>query len=431
MCQRVRETGLAQAKTNPVKPWESSSPLEKLLEELPQLDAHYPGVKFSYRVVVSDPNCKYPTALLHALFQFREKVQMFGAGHLNQRLQDISMRARYSSVMSLMPVDFRPDNLLALAVLASFDDKSSPERDHTWLAFCKGAYEPKQEVTATTTLPTPPPPRPSIPMMVISQYEPKPSMRARSRTPPRTARPTPDIMADLPPATGRLLESVADLWRASWMQDFPPGSKIFKDQFRPLELLEPEWICNVLEYDADPLYQDRRGMASMIFGSSVIRCLKIFAKAMQACAASLNRASKAVVCILQDALDPLSQLVQDLFEASEACKGIIPVVEAFRHMKAGPSFHNIGAKPDTIPEAIHPIMPIRVMPTVFQSMSEDNRIKNMYRFMFMASTRLEETYPDDDVYICWDRIARNLGELQQYLFLAYGECEALFQYCRR
>ena len=390
-----------------------------------------------YKVVVVDSDCKYPTALLHILLQFPRKVQMFGAGHLNQRLQEISISVRCSSVMSLMPVDFRADNLLALAVLASFDDKSSSKRDQTWQFMCKGVNTKPCEFLGAASLPVPGPARPTVPMVSPLPYQqddaprgrtPARVERSRSRTPAPRPRSTPRAAPEdvFPLAVDRLLESVGDLWRSPYMQEFAPGTLAFKDQFRNLELFMPEWIFKVLEYDAKPLYTDKRGTAPTIFGTSVIRCLKVFAKAIKVCALALFRASKAVVFLLRDALDPLPQLLEHLHEASEACKGILPVVQAFRHMKPVPWVDNIGAKPDTDER----IMPLQTMPMVFQGMSDDNRVKNMYRFMWLASARLEEAYPDDDVYISWDRIARNVGELQQYLFLAHGECESLVKYCR-
>lgn len=397
------------------------------MTELHGLHRAYTDVVFKYRTVVGGG--KYPTALVHCLFMFPREIQLYGDGCFNQNLQRICHEVHLCSTVGVMPLDFRSDNLLALAALASFDDKSSACRDQLWRTLCKGVVTPDSEPVCETCLPPPAPPCPAIPLMSPLPYQPGNLLplekRARSRTPePRAREKTPRVPGDLPRATGRLLEFVGDLWRAS-IEDFAPGTQVFLDRFRGVELCVPEWIFNVLEYNADPLYKDKRGTAATVFGSSMIRCLKIFAKAIDVCALALFRASRAVLLILRDGLNSLPQLPGYLHEALEACKGVTPVVEAFRRMKPDPLFPDIGAKPDTGDL----IMPLLEMPAVILTMSEGNRVKNMYRFMFMASTRLEEMCPDDDVYICWDRIARKLGELQQYLYLAHGECEALVKYC--
>ncbi len=423
-------------------------------------------MKLQYKVVMADQTCKYPTTLLHVLFQFPRPVQMYGAGHLNERLQQISLRIRFSSVMSLMPVDFRSDNLLALAVLASFDDKSSPQRDQLWREYCRGVVRPPQEVRATTSLPEPAPVRPSMPMMspLPYQQDPKPApmpmmspqpyqqeegevvrtlvQRARSRTPaprsravspvkPRSSTPAPTELVRLPVAKGLLLTYVSDLWQTEVMRAIPPGTQRATDLFQSFLLYVPAWVSDVLDYDVEGSYTDERGQASTIFGSSVIRCLKILAKAMHACGRALYRASKAVAQILRDQVDAMGELAHQMKLAFECCTGIIPVVEAFRHMKAKPelSLDGIGAMPETYGEVFVPPASPLAMPAVFASATPFNQLKLIYRYMFNAANRMEEMHPETGVFICWDRIARKVGELQQILGLAHEECQILAKYC--
>lgn len=429
-----------QAKSN-IQPHHPLSALDRLREELRQLDRSYPGVDVRLKVT---PTNGFHTALVHVLLQFPAKVRLFGRNNLNERLQNLAIEVQQCSVMSVMPVDFRPDNLLALAVLSSFDDKSSPTRDQLWKTLCKGDAEPEPEVAGTSSLPPPPPARapPSVSYKMeeivrgrSSSRAASPAPRARSRTPaPRSRAATPaipDARAQsyyAPAAGGRLLESIAGLWRLNTMQDFAPGTQVFKDLFDDVILFVPEWVFNILDYDMDPPFKVENNLASTIYGSSVIRCLKIMAKAMHVCGKLLYRASHEIVLILRDALDPLERLSQHLHKAIQASQGILPVLEAFRHMKADQSaVGKIGAKPETAGPG--PIVSLRAVPSVIVCMPIENPIKAIYWQMFMASTRLLEMCPDDDVYICWDRIARKVWEMQQHLQEGHKRCLELMSYC--
>lgn len=382
---------------------------------------------------------KYPTALVHVLFQFPKKVQMYGVGQLNERLQNMAHRVRFCSVMSLMPVDFRSDNLLALAVLASFDGKSSPKRDQLWRVFCKGVAKPEPEIQATASLPEPTPRKPVVPMISPLPYQAvETPARGRLRTPaprsrtvsPQARSPSPTETVDYraPAAGGRLLESIGDLQRAPAMEDYAPGSQVFEDLFAGQRVLLyiPEWIFNVMDFDADIPFETKKDLASTIFGSSVIRCLKILAQAMQVCGKMLYRASREIVLILRDALDPLDRLSQHLDQGQQACQGVLPVLDAFRHMKGDPI-----AKIGTMPESAgrDPILPMRPLTFVMASLPDHNRVKTIYCHMLAAHNRLEEMCPENDVYICWDRISHKAWELHHELLHAQRECHDLIKYC--
>lgn len=374
----------------------------------------------------------YPTALVHVLLQFPKRIQLYGCENLNKRLHQLALDVGCCAIICLMPVEFRSDNLLALAILAMQDGRSSGPRDKLWFMLRSNDSQP--EVRACTSLPEPPKPR-------GRSRTPAPRSRAatpapRSRTPaPRSRAATPQVTSPppsekyyAPPATGKLLESVSSLWRQERMQDYPPGSLVFEDLFTDVVLFVPEWVFSILDYEAEPPFKVEKDLASTIFGSSVIRCLKILAKAMHVCGKLLYKASHEVVLILRDALDPLDRLSQQLDQALQACKGIMPVLEAFRHMKASPSSSgHIGGKPET--SSPGPIVPLRAVPRVIQWIPEDNPIKFIYGNMFMASTKLSEMCPDDNVYICWDRINRQAWELQQSLFEAHRQCRLFMEYC--
>ena len=413
-----------QAKTNLRNKGDRNTALGLLLEAMKNLHQSYCGVAVQCTVKSA---VNYPTALVHVLMQFPKRIQLYGAENLNKRLQHIASNIGCCSILSLMPVEFQPDNLLALAVLAMHDGKSSPARDKVWLALRNNA--PATIVKATTSLPAPTrgrseTPRESGPESPSGCKTP----RARSRTPaPRSRAATPSRYY-APPAKGKLLESVASLWRNEHTQDFIPGSVRFEDLFADVVLFVPEWVFSILDYAVEPPFLDEKDLASTIFGSSVIRCLKILAKAMHVCGKLLYRASHEVVLILRDALDPVERLCEHLGKALQACQGIMPVLEAFRHMKASSTpAGQIGGMPETAGPG--PTILPRTVPRVIQWLPEDNPVKFIYGKMLMASIKMSEMRPDDDVYICWDRITRKAWELHQSLTEAHLQARLFQEYC--
>jgi len=448
-----------QSKADPKKQSnEQAGSMDRLLHMLANLESMYKGVSVKCNIERAADNS---AAIIHVLLLFPQKVHLYGCDHLSKQLQQLTLQVGCCSMLSLMPVDFRSDNMLALGVLAMFDSKSSFNRDHFWLNLCKSNWQP--ELKASSSLPEPvvvkvergrsltPAPaeaaarsRSRTPAARGRSMTPAP--RARSKTPvksmgrSRTPSPSSSVATERyglsSAAGGRLLSEVIEsFWKADFMQDYAPGTREFRALFDEVPFAMPEWIGNVLDYNRDPLFQIYNDMSATVYGSSVIRCLKIVAKAMCVSGKLLYEASCDVVAILRDQQDTLETLSHSLLQSMQACQGVIPVLEAFRHMKkttSSVSLTHIGAKPEREDGDSSASAPYQTtfMPLVIRRMSDSNPIKQIYRHMHMANVRLEEMGPDDNVYICWERMARKAWELSEYLLDAHRHARILLEHCR-
>ena len=395
--------------------------------------------------------------------QFPERVQLFGGVNLYEQLRQISLRVQFCSIMSLAPVDFRSDNMLALAVLASFDNKSSPARDHQWHALCKGVAAPKTDVLAVNSLPDPrltslPRSRAGTPAPVARGRSMTPVVRersmtpiargrsmtpiargrsmtpaargrsrtpvSRSRTPPRSLSPS---YKDFTPAAGeRLLESISGLWDLDIMQDIEPGTQKAKNFFHDIVLYRPPWIMDILEFRSIPHYETGQPVAKTVLSASVLQCLKIEAGAMHVCGRMLYQASQEVALILQG-FDPLGRLFSHLNKALQACEGFMPILRSFCHMQSEhDAFGKMGAK--LLNDGYTPDVSLQTFPEIIQRMPDYNRVKLIYCHIFTANIKLAEMCPEPSVYVGWDRIHRNAVELQQSLKEACCQCQALMAY---
>jgi len=424
---------------------ETTTAISRLEKELREFIQVFPGGgKVTWKTLSAD---NYPTALVHVLMQFPQNIQLFGGVNLYEQLRQIALKVQFCSIMSISPVDFRSDNLLALGVLASFDNKSSLARDHQWRALCKGVAVPKTDVPAVTSLPDPrlmsgaslPRSRAGTPAARGRSMTPDP--RGRSRTPAARGRSrTPKSRSGTPPrslspsykdftpaADGKLLESISGLWDLDIMQDIEPGTQKANDFFRCVVLYSPDWIQDILNFQPISYHDAGANVAKTVLNASVLQCLKIEAAAMHVCGRMLYQASQEMALILQG-FDPLGRLSFHLNKALQACEGFMPILRSFCHMESEhDAFRRMDAK--HLKDGYTPDEPLPTFPELIQRMSNSNRVKIIYCHIFTAKIRLAGMCPEPSVYVSWDRIHRNAVELRQNLQDACCQCQALMDYC--
>ena len=438
---------------------ETTTAISRLEEELREFIQVFPGGgKVTWKTLSAD---NYPTALVHVLMQFPQNIQLFGGVNLYEQLRQIALKVQFCSIMSISPVDFRSDNLLALAVLASFDNKSSLARDHQWRALCKGVAVPKTDVPAVTSLPDPrlmagaslPRSRAGTPAARGRSMTPDPrgrsrtpadrgrsmtpdprgrsrtpAARGRSRTPDSRARSLSPSHEHFPAAGENLRESISGLWGLDFMQDVVPGTQKFNDLFQGVVLNRPLWILDVLECEPFPYLDADRNAARTVLKASVLQCLKIQAGAMHVCSKMLYQASQKVLLILRDGLDPLDRLFSLLQDALWSLEGFMPVLRSFCHMQdEHNAFRQAGAMP--LQKAYTPDVSLQAFPSVIQRMPDSNLVRIIYCHIFTANIKLAGMCPEPNEYVCWDRIHHNAIELQQSLQEACCQCQALMDYC--
>lgn len=385
------------------------------------------------------------STLVHLLFSFSEKVDLFGPLGFRRALQDLVNGAGGACLLTVAPLDFTDENLLALGILALHDRKPSAARDRTWEWMVKGASGsaasspvavpgPMSVTPSPVAVPGPlssgvPPtdPRvrgykaPSLPRPTAERQRSDPPSRSRSRSPSRgrgwEQKPVARAKIAAPKADGLLLVMSQEIWGT-----VPPGTDAAESLLNEMVCYVPEWIFQVK--GAKDLIQwphrHDEHVSWTVLENSMTQLLLVLAGAMQPCAEALYHASVSVVRMVEEGVDLTATLSADLRRAKECAVGVEPAIKAFTSIDLSrEEFLNDwilpltggGTKPKESQEIVQAL----------EALGGANTLGMVYSRLYEAHLQLHAMMPENGVHVRWDRIAGTVALLKQALQQAVAE----------
>jgi hypothetical protein len=409
------------------------SSFDLLCEALDRLMFSYPGaqcIRFYHQDHPSDNVC------LHALFVFREPVQMYGSNGLFGSLQNIAKSVGFCTCMSLAPVDFdAPNNLLAQAILCGHDDKPSAVRDELLRDLrtpgCTPRFRyPEQEPPTTPCGPRARTPGPSMQLQVQEQYTTPRGPRAGTPGPafkrPRVVQIPVDTRARSPSPVAPTIKHAHGVLERLLLQavsnEFAPGTQGYASKINQLQLNTPDWIFDILEADPVPLRLEESNAANVNARNGVLGCLQVLANGVKPVAKALYFGTVALSDALYDNQDTIQTLLKELSHAHECCRGFEPVIKSFTSIPEN-ELLAVGMKRRAVKMEQ---APRSSMPSILTDMPDGNLLKQIYAPMLLAWDCLHEMIPENgDCATDWTRIYKTFQELTHALHTARAQCGKL------
>jgi hypothetical protein len=393
------------------------------------------------------------STLVHLLFSFSREVDLFGPLGFRRALQDLVSGAGGACLLTVAPLDFTKENLLALGILALHDHRPSVARDRTWEWMVKGASGsaasspvavpgPMSVAPSPVAVPGPlssgaqgvPPadPRvrgykaPSLPRPAAERQRSDPPTRSRSRSPSRgrswEQQPVARAKIAAPKAEGLLLVQSQEIWCT-----LPPGTDAADCLLNGMVCDVPEWIFYVKDAKDTiqwPHRHDER-VSWTVLENSMTQLLLVLAGAMQPCAEALYYASVSVVRMVEERVDLTATLSADLRRAQECAVGVEPVIKAFASIDLYKEeflsdwilpLTGGGTKPERSKEIVEALEALG---------GTNNTVWAVYSHLYEAHLQMYAMMPENGVHVRWDRIADTVTLLKQALQQALVEAGKL------
>ena len=437
-----------------------------MLAELERVVSSYHGAiadRFQHEDTESRLIC------VHTLIRFVRPVKMYGVNSLYEALQRISMMTKYSTQLSIAPVDLcnlsAPNNTLAHAILAGFVENPSAVRDSLWREW----NTPLRTPLPMSFLPSPPDvvvvqhvTRPSTPFKPMSSLAapfvpvmylaappksdiawagvnpdhsfaplPGPSI-SRAATPgpsiPRAATPRPflpprDIVFQ--PASDQLL---ALLQKALFSDaDFCPGTEDADAKFQDMLLAPPQWLYTAEDAQLFTISVDGPKLVRNTLKNSMLRCLKMLSEPMIQVGEAVYDASLSMVEALRDGKDTFSDITRMFVRAHDNTMGILPVIKALSsvEMESEHEVFEIGMKRPLDTAQIAGKNHRKALSSLFAAMSDDDKIRKIYVDLLLANEKLYAMEPDEGFHWNWAQIVCHVEELKDILSAGCRHCSEL------
>ena len=395
--------------------------LDLLLREL----AAYATTQHA-RLIMSTVEDKDTSGIcLHAVFKFQtpiEPTKKFLAGCI-----EITKRLTMCTALSLAPLELVEGNLFACAAKASLDSDPSPIRDEMW-----AKYFPFPEPKQSPHKPHPPPPRQQPPPKPCSMepLPPPPQMVPVKRGP---APQDPRLMSGGPSAKkAKVAQKEEEVVQARPMTRYlesqisevvfehGPGTEGYDQDADQLIKYVHEWFFEILDIEPESVPVHKDGIARVTLSNSTLFCLQLLADNMRRCGKAIYHASLSFKLAVTKMRNTIAEIHDDFNQAHEICRGLEPVINAFRFTAVDTSkdFEGIGAKhaPESCCVFVPLELPKPLLPEAIANMNEFNLVKRIYMDMQRAHDKLYEMRPNDGLLLVdWDKICRNVGELKDIL----------------
>ena len=429
----------------------AGDPYLRMLAELQRVISSYHGAvsdRFQHEDIQSKLVC------VHVLIRFVRPVRMYGVNSLYESLQKISHAIKYSTQLTIAPVDFctrsAPNNTLALAILAGFNDTPSASRDALW----KQWTSPLPVPLPMSCLPSPPAaviiqhatldPNPFVakgsPTLDIAwagvnpeqQFAPSragtprpPASRAGTPRPPASRAGTPKPAAEQ--ASGLLLHLLQEALFSD--PDFRPGTEDAKAKFHDLLLVPPAWIYSA--EDAQLFATSVQGslLARNTLKNSLLRCLKMLSEPMLEVGEAVFDASISMVEALRDGKDTIRDIERLFMRGYDNTRGILPVIRALSSVEVEPvhEFFGIGMKRPLDGAQTSSNTRRKKLASLVAAMGEHSKIRQIYVDLLLANDRLYAMNPSEGFCWNWAEIVGHVEELKDILAAGSKHCGELLQ----